>query len=180
MRCSYSITHLTWLSSGATSSWPRRNRWTGQVHDISHALREDPLSQKLIAGGHFLTQMLPDRDSPLTHSSVTPCPPRMAEARVVAHSRRSAISSMPAFINSRDNAELFAGGVVTDGHGGIANRSGVVKQRFETVIHVLLDMAMKQGETRLVGGEIHDRPTVVRNYHRILNNASSLLAVDLG
>lgn len=34
----------------------------------------------------------------------------MAAASVVAHSLRRAISSMPAFMNSRDSPELFPGG----------------------------------------------------------------------
>ena len=56
----------------------------------------------------------------------------------------------------------------------------IAKQRFETVVHMLLDVAVKEGKARLIGGEIDDRSTVVRYDDGVLHNASRLLAVDLG
>ena len=57
--------------------------------------------------------------------------------------------------------------------------SGITKDRFETVVHVLLDMAVKEGKPRLIGREIDDGATIVRDDDRILNNSGRLLAVDL-
>jgi hypothetical protein len=56
---------------------------------------------------------------------------------------------------------------------------GVTKKRFETVVHVLLDVAVEQGEPRLIRGEIDNRPAVVRDHDRILDNTRGFLAVDL-
>ena len=47
--------------------------------------------------------------------------------------------------------------------------SGVAKQRLETKVHVLLDMTVKQGETRLVGDHIHS----------VLPDARGRFAVEL-
>jgi hypothetical protein len=58
------------------------------------------------------------------------------------------------------------------------NTSGIVKKRFEPVVHVLLYMAMEQRKPWLVGREIHNRSAVIRHYDRIFNNSGSLLAVD--
>src|SRR5271156_3134149 len=53
----------------------------------------------------------------------------------------------------------------------------VAKQCPETVVHVLLDMAVKQREPRLVGDKVHYRPAVIRNHHRIFYDASRFAAV---
>jgi hypothetical protein len=57
--------------------------------------------------------------------------------------------------------------------------SGVAKQRRETNIHVLLDMAVKQREARLVGDQIHCDASERGNDHRIFHDAGSRLAVEL-
>ena len=56
--------------------------------------------------------------------------------------------------------------------------SGVAKQRLETKVHVLLDMAMKQREARLIGDEIHRDASKCGNDHGILHDAGSWLAVE--
>src|ERR1700722_5864978 len=55
----------------------------------------------------------------------------------------------------------------------------IAKQSFESVVHVLLDVAVKQGQPGLIRGEIHNGSAVVGNHDRILQDASRLLAVDL-
>jgi hypothetical protein len=57
--------------------------------------------------------------------------------------------------------------------------SGVAKQRHETEVHVLLDMAVKQCEARLVGDRIHCGASKCGNNHRILLDAGRRLAVEL-
>ena len=57
--------------------------------------------------------------------------------------------------------------------------SCVSKEGFETIIHVLLKVAMKQCKTRLIGTEIDDRPAVVRNDDRVLDHARGFFPVDL-
>src|SRR6516165_1615797 len=56
----------------------------------------------------------------------------------------------------------------------------IAKERFEAVIHVLLDVAVKESQARLISGEIDDHSPVVRYDDRVLKNADRLLAVDLG
>src|SRR5580704_8176032 len=56
---------------------------------------------------------------------------------------------------------------------------GVAKQCLETKVHVLLDMAVKQREARLVGDQIHGGASKRGNNHRILLDAGSRLAVEL-
>ena len=55
--------------------------------------------------------------------------------------------------------------------------SGVAKQRLKTKVHVLLDMAVKQRKSRLVGDQIHGGASKCGNDHRILHDASSGFAV---
>src|ERR1700722_8160419 len=57
--------------------------------------------------------------------------------------------------------------------------SGVAKQCPEPKVHVLLDMAVKQREARLVGDQIHRGASKCGNDHRILLDAGSWLAVEL-
>src|SRR5579872_732780 len=57
--------------------------------------------------------------------------------------------------------------------------SGVAKERHETKVHVLLDMAVKKREARLVGDQIHGGASKRGNDHRILLDAGSGLAVEL-
>jgi hypothetical protein len=56
---------------------------------------------------------------------------------------------------------------------------GVAKQRLETKVHVLLDMAVKQREARLVGDQIHGGASKCGHDHRIFPDAGSRLAVEL-
>ena len=58
-------------------------------------------------------------------------------------------------------------------------RSGVAEQCLEAIVHVLLDVAVKQRETRLVGDQSHRGASECGNDHRILHHAGSRLAVDL-
>ena len=44
---------------------------------------------------------------------------------------------------------------------------------------MLLDMAVKERKSWLVGGEVHDGSAIVWNNNGILNHAGGLLAVDL-
>jgi len=54
----------------------------------------------------------------------------------------------------------------------------VSKKRLEAVIHVLLDVAVKQSKPWLIGCEIDNGPPIIRNDHRILDYAGGLLPVD--
>lgn len=56
--------------------------------------------------------------------------------------------------------------------------SGVSKEGFETIVHVLLKVTMEQRKTGLIGSEIDDRPAVVGDDDRVLHHARSLFAVD--
>src|SRR5215469_1059625 len=58
-------------------------------------------------------------------------------------------------------------------------RSRVAKQRHETKVHVLLDMAVKEREARLVGYQIHRGASPCGNDHRVLLDPGSRLAVEL-
>jgi hypothetical protein len=49
--------------------------------------------------------------------------------------------------------------------------SRITKERFKTVVYVLLDVAVKESEARLIGSEIYDHSTVIGDYDCILNNA---------
>src|SRR5580692_3406871 len=56
--------------------------------------------------------------------------------------------------------------------------SSVTKQRHETEVHVLLDMAVKQSQAWLVGDQIHRGASKCGNDHRVFLDAGSWLAVD--
>ena len=56
--------------------------------------------------------------------------------------------------------------------------SRVAKQRHETKVHVLLDMAVKQRQARLVGDQVHRGASICRNDHRVFHDAGSRLAVE--
>jgi hypothetical protein len=53
----------------------------------------------------------------------------------------------------------------------------VAKQRFEAVVHVLLNVAVKQGQARLVGYKVHYGATIIWNYYCIFYNAPGFGAV---
>src|ERR1039457_3330157 len=57
--------------------------------------------------------------------------------------------------------------------------SGILQQRLEPVVHVVLDMAMKQRRPWLVGGEVHAHPAIRGSDHRIFDDARRCLSVDL-
>src|SRR6202034_3578070 len=57
--------------------------------------------------------------------------------------------------------------------------SDVAKQRHETKVHVLLDMAVKQRQARLVGDQIHRGASKCGHDHGIFLDAGSRLAVEL-
>src|ERR1700744_3698959 len=56
--------------------------------------------------------------------------------------------------------------------------SRVAKQGHETEVHVLLDMAVKQRQARLVGDQIHCGASKCGNDHRVFLDAGSLLTVE--
>src|SRR5580700_4143293 len=56
--------------------------------------------------------------------------------------------------------------------------SSVTKQRHETEVHVLLDMAVKQSQAWLVGDQIHRGASKCGNDHRVFLDAGSRLAVE--
>ena len=60
-----------------------------------------------------------------------------------------------------------------------ASLQSVTKQRFEAVVHMLLNMAMKQREAGLIGRKVHNGTPIIRNHNRILNNSGSFLSIDL-
>ena len=53
------------------------------------------------------------------------------------------------------------------------------KQRLEAVIHVLLDMAVKQGRSRLVGGKVHASAPKGGHHHRVLDDPRGGFAINL-
>ena len=57
--------------------------------------------------------------------------------------------------------------------------SGVAEEGFEAVVHVLLDVAVEEGEAGLVGGEVDDGAAVVGDDDGVLDDAGGFLAVDL-
>src|ERR1035438_7955837 len=57
--------------------------------------------------------------------------------------------------------------------------SGVLQQRLEPVVHMVLDMAMKQRLPRLVGGKVHAHSAIRGSHHRVLDNARRCPSVDL-
>jgi len=57
--------------------------------------------------------------------------------------------------------------------------SGVAKQRLETKVHVVLDVAMKEREAWLVCDQIHGGTAKCGNDHRILHDACRGFAVEL-
>src|SRR5271163_2655050 len=59
-------------------------------------------------------------------------------------------------------------------------RSRIAQQRLESEIHVLLDMTVKQCRPRLVGGKVHAGAPVSGHHHRVLDNARSGFAINLG
>ena len=56
---------------------------------------------------------------------------------------------------------------------------GVAEQRFEAKIHVLLNMAVKQREARLIGDHIHGGASKCGNDYRVLHNTGGRLAIEL-
>src|SRR5690349_25140544 len=57
--------------------------------------------------------------------------------------------------------------------------SGVAEEGFEAVVHVLLDVTVKEGEAGLVGGEIHGGAAVIGDDYGVLDDTGSLFAVDI-
>src|ERR1035438_3457958 len=55
----------------------------------------------------------------------------------------------------------------------------VSQERLEAKIHMLLDMAMKQGEARLIRSKIHTGAPVGRHHHCILDDARGCFSVNL-
>src|SRR3984893_7700566 len=62
----------------------------------------------------------------------------------------------------------------------VQEASGVAEECFEAVVHVLLDVAVEEGEAGLIGGEVDDGAPVVRDDYRVLDDAGGFLSVDLG
>src|SRR6266436_7707263 len=58
--------------------------------------------------------------------------------------------------------------------------SGVTEECFEAVVHVLLDVAVEEGEAGLIGGEVHNGAPVIGDDYRVFDDAGGLLSVDLG
>ena len=58
--------------------------------------------------------------------------------------------------------------------------SGITEERFEAEVHMLLDVAVEEGEAGLVGGEVDAGSAVVRDYYGVLDDAGGFAAVDLG
>src|ERR1700733_3013313 len=79
-------------------------------------------------------------------------------------------------IDHRQNEML---GCTSAGFAESLRSLSVAKQRLETKVHVLLDMAVKQRQARLVGDHIHHSASECGNDHRILLDAGSGLAIEL-
>ena len=54
----------------------------------------------------------------------------------------------------------------------------IAEESFEAVVHVLLDVAMEESETRLIGSEVDDGATVVGHNHSVLDEAGGGFVVD--
>lgn len=53
------------------------------------------------------------------------------------------------------------------------------EEGFEAIVHVLLYVAVEERKTGLFCGEVDDGATVVGDDHRVLDEASHLLAIHL-
>ena len=60
-----------------------------------------------------------------------------------------------------------------------AGGSGVAEEGFEAVVHVLLDVAVEEGEAGLVGGEVYGGAAVVGDDDGVLDDAGGFFAVDV-
>ena len=58
--------------------------------------------------------------------------------------------------------------------------SGGAEEGLEAVVHMLLNVAVKEGEAELIGGEVDGGSTVVGNDHGVLNDAGGFFTIDLG
>jgi hypothetical protein len=54
----------------------------------------------------------------------------------------------------------------------------IAEESFEAVVHVLLDVAMEEGETRLIGSEVDDGAAVVGHNHSVFDEAGGGFVVD--
>src|ERR1700746_3821357 len=57
--------------------------------------------------------------------------------------------------------------------------SAIAKESLKTVVHVLLDVAVKKRQSRVIGSEINHNSAKIGNDNGIFDNACRLLAVDL-
>src|SRR4051812_7502894 len=57
--------------------------------------------------------------------------------------------------------------------------SRVPEQRLESIIHVLLDMAMEERKPRLIRSKVDHRAPEIRHHHRIFHQPGRGLPVDL-
>ncbi len=57
-------------------------------------------------------------------------------------------------------------------------RLGIPEQRLESIVHVLLNVAVEEREPRLVGREINHGATEIGHNHRVLHDPCRLLSVD--
>ena len=56
---------------------------------------------------------------------------------------------------------------------------GVAEEGFETVVHVRLDVTVKESEAGLIGGEVDAGAAVIGDDYRVLDDARSFFAVDI-
>ncbi len=77
-------------------------------------------------------------------------------------------SRAPANQGNNKTARDFAR---NDNCGPISGVSGVAEEGFETVIHVLLDVAVEEGEAGLVGGEVYGGAAVIGDDYGVLDDA---------
>ena len=59
-----------------------------------------------------------------------------------------------------------------------SSASSVAEEGFEAVVHVLLDVAVEEGEAGLVGGEVDDGAAVVGDDDGVLDDAGGFGSVD--
>ena len=53
----------------------------------------------------------------------------------------------------------------------LCERLRIAEERFEAVVHVLLNVAMEERETRLIGGEVDHGAAVVGHNHGVFDEA---------
>src|SRR5689334_15300106 len=81
------------------------------------------------------------------------------------------LRSVPSLMDAKDGA---------DGEFGcITASSGVTEKSFEAVVHVVLDVAVKESQPRLIGDKVYGGAAKVRHDYRVFDQTMGPFPVDL-